>query len=67
MTTPSKRSGTRGSTPPTTLVPPPYGMTAAFARAGPLEDVLDLARVARAGDDVGHVLEAPRRPRTVSR
>ena len=57
MTTPSKRSGTRAATPPTTLVPPPYGMTAAFAAWCPLEDVLDLARGPWARDGVGHVRE----------
>ena len=30
---PSNVLGIRGSTPPTTLVPPPYGMTATFAPA----------------------------------
>ena len=51
-------AGTRGSTPPTTLVPPPYGITATPRVRRPLEHALDVGLVARARDDVGRVVEA---------
>ena len=53
---PSKRAGMRGSTPPTTLVPPPYGTTATFAPAAHSSSAATSRLVARARDDVRDVL-----------
>ena len=40
---------------PTTLVPPPYGITAACFRVGPFQDPLDIALGSRVGDEVRRV------------
>src|SRR3954466_1440283 len=64
---PSKRSGTRGSTPPTTLVPPPYGTTAALA-APAHSSTSSISRSSRGrGTRSGTGPKRPRSPRTVSR
>ena len=54
---PRGRSPSRGSTPPTTLVPPPNGITAAPSASAQVEHRLDLRLVAREGDQVRRVLE----------
>ena len=56
------------STPPTTLVPPPYGITAAPARRTRPSTRSTLGLVARVGDDVGRVRRTGRgSARTTSR
>ena len=45
----------RDSTPPTTLLPPPNGVTIASDAARPVDDRRDLGFVAREGDDVRRI------------
>ena len=47
----------RGSTPPTTLVPPPNGIAAAPADGAPVEQPRHVGLVARARDHVGRVVD----------
>ena len=59
-TTPSRSSGTRGSTPPTTLVPPPNGMTATSSRAAHSSVASIVVLVAREDHRVRRVVDPAR-------
>jgi hypothetical protein len=48
----------RGSIPPTTELPPPYGNHRDAVAGGPVEHVDDVLLVARERDEIGHVVEA---------
>ncbi len=68
VTTPSKRSGsTAGSTPPTTLVPPPNGMTAAFAPSAHSRTASISPSSAGWATTSGGWSNRPRKARTTSR
>ena len=53
------RSPSRGSTPPTTLVPPPKGITAAPSASAQLSTVSTSELVARARHQVGGFSKRP--------